>query len=1236
MRLSPRFGIVAIVLCLFTGSLFAQNYDYTIRLAARQFTPYPAKSSIAATASAAVNEHIYIQFDRPLTESDRAAVYAAGIDLLEYIPNLAYRARLTNPIDQNDVDALGIRWADRIPATDKLSPMITEWGFGEWTIHDGNKVELTVVLQLDEDINSWVGRFEADFGAQILGVALSTHVVEMIIPELEVNNLAQLDAVAYIEPAMPPQEEHNDIARINTGADVLQSAPYNYKGQGVRVAQWDGGLADNTHPDLRFVVHGETEPLSWHATHCAGTVMGSGSDSNGLYRGMAPSAKIVSYLWWSSSSGLEAEMNVAINGWDATVSTNSWGTGNGDSATQAGCEALMGAYPVQCRTLDDIVRGSQGAPITICWSAGNQRGGSQGYCGALGWTYLTVSPYGTAKNIITVGAINSVSDAMTSFSSWGPTQDGRVKPDVVGPGCVLTSCNLGSGYIGSCGTSMSCPSVAGIVAIMREAFAVNFPDSTLLPSTIKALLVASAEDLGEFGPDFAFGHGKVDGVAAVDKLLTGTDSYLTADISTGETHSYDITVPSGTSFKVALVWDDPGAAGGSNPTLVNDLDLVLIDPLGVPQEPHILNPASPSAAATQGVDRLNNVETFTQDPPMAGLWQVEVSGFNIPVGPQTYSLAFTPDYIHTPGNTMALAVYNEPQLLKDPGDTVTLEFWVSNVGAALDSLAINISDNTGWLLGSVDTTATLSPFDSVYFSLTAVIPELAVATDLDSIVCFTHSLTDSSIISYGRTILNVSSYYAMQLQAPFAEDTTWSPQTLQFAVQLSNNGNASDQITLDVSNTQGWPINPASKIFSVPPMSDTSFLFSMSIPAEVAHLTSNLITVDGSSTGGSSDLITFSTIVDNPLLPPTMVSPSPQTYMNDRTPQFDWSGVGDSYILRIASDTNLTTVLRTYTITDTAHSLPISDSLIDGKYYWGVRQFLGTDSSSYQKSARRFVIDNSPPVAVKIDWPINNVIVAQKHFTFFYSLDLKSAQAFTAPEYHRLEIARDSDFTVDLHVYDPIDGYDYQLEDTLDEGRWYWQVQRQDSAGNQAPMSTWASFILDSETPAIPTLTLPADNDTISEGPPVLKWTTGPPPLYEASAEYFHLQMSTHPEFYTIAYAGNVYTDSLPLTSGEVVNGNTYYWRVRTLDSASHSSDYQTTPFSFIYQSFVCGNVDGSASSQPDIADITYLVAFMFKSGPDPIPLVAGSVNCDEVVDISDLTYLVSFMFKSGAAPCCN
>ncbi len=72
--------------------------------------------------------------------------------------------------------------------------------------------------------------------------------------------------------------------------------------------------------------------------------------------------------------------------------------------------------------------------------------------------------------------------------------------------------------------------------------------------------------------------------------------------------------------------------------------------------------------------------------------------------------------------------------------------------------------------------------------------------------------------------------------------------------------------------------------------------------------------------------------------------------------------------------------------------------------------------------------------------------------------------------------------------------------------------------------------------------------------------------------------------------------------------------------------------------SFVCGNVDGSPDGQIDIADLIYLVNYMFgiPTGPDPVPFEAGDIDCVLGIDIADLVYLVDYMFgiPSGAAPC--
>ena len=162
---------------------------------------------------------------------------------------------------------------------------------------------------------------------------------------------------------------------------------------------------------------------------------------------------------------------------------------------------------------------SVGKKIIQIWSAGNNRPSN---CDS--GSYDCIGFPGTAKNVITVGATNSDNDTMTSFSSWGPTNDGRLKPEVSAPGCEAG----GEGFIKStlpgdiygssifCGTSMAAPAVSGTIALMLEEFASKTIEPW--PSTIKAILIHTAKDLGNIGPDYSFGYGRINAKAAVDLI----------------------------------------------------------------------------------------------------------------------------------------------------------------------------------------------------------------------------------------------------------------------------------------------------------------------------------------------------------------------------------------------------------------------------------------------------------------------------------------------------------------------------------------------------------------------------------------------------------------------------------------------------------------------------------------------------------------------------------------------
>ncbi|MEM6773323.1 MAG: S8 family serine peptidase [Pseudomonadota bacterium] len=579
--------------------------------------------------------HLLMQFDTLPDARRRRKLKAAGIDLLEYVAGSTFLVSVDRSRALSSAEAAsGVRWAMVPTAELKMSKQLMT-GNGEAGARntDGTlrvRVGTYADVGLDDLRDSLAGLGP---GVRLHRIA-NGHGLEVSLPAERLRDLAALDSVSWIEAPLAPRIRHNETAAQRLNVDVLRAPPDALAGNSVAVGIWDGGTVD-THADFagRLTVV-DSAIAGSHATHVAGTVAGSGS-GRASARGMAPGARLYSWDWNSDL----AELRGAASGNLVAISNHSYGRIAGwffDSEQGSWVDygaGGFGRYGSESTEIDNIVYDTD---VLVFKSAGNDR--NDGPDCASGGTrcdgdYLSIGHVGNSKNIVTVCALSDT-DTMTSFSSWGPTLDGRVKPDLCANGSNLESTGLGNSYYRSSGTSMSSPSAAGASALLREFFVTRRaaqPSADLL----KNLLIHGARDLAASGPDFSTGWGIIDAVASRELIAAG--AFRQGSVGNGQVLEYALP-HSGGALKATLVWTDPGASPSARQALVNDLDLLLIAPSGAVYRPYVLNGALPSQPASTGDNDIDNVEQVLVGDAQPGTWTARVVGDGVPIGPQKFSL----------------------------------------------------------------------------------------------------------------------------------------------------------------------------------------------------------------------------------------------------------------------------------------------------------------------------------------------------------------------------------------------------------------------------------------------------------------------------------------------------------------------------------------------------------------------------------------------------------------------
>jgi hypothetical protein len=442
---------------------------------------------------------------------------------------------------------------------------------------------------------------------------------------------------------------------------------------------WDGGAVRTRHIEFensRATQMDGVSALSNHATHVAGTMIARGAVAQA--KGMSYEANLSCYDWDNDIS----EMATAYSNDDLRLSNHSYGilTGWQYNFRNDGRWAWFG-NPEISETEDhyfgfysEVTQGFDefcyNAPYYISvQSAGNDRDEVPSSQPALHWLYDEndgwvesttvrdqdggadgydcISHAALAKNIITVGAVLSIPDGYsqpsdviaTDFTSWGPCDDGRIKPDIVADGDQLYSsiATTNRSYAIYSGTSMASPATTGSIGLLFQLWYEMGYSYELLSSSWKAILLHNAYEAGENdGPDYSFGWGLLNTLRSAQFLdenyYEGNDFFIReVTLEDGDTYEFEAYSDGQTPIKVTICWTDPEATpviNQLNPRdimLINDLDITLEDSESSIHYPWYLDPDNPADAAQRGDNNVDNVEQVYISSPVAGFFTVSVT-----------------------------------------------------------------------------------------------------------------------------------------------------------------------------------------------------------------------------------------------------------------------------------------------------------------------------------------------------------------------------------------------------------------------------------------------------------------------------------------------------------------------------------------------------------------------------------------------------------------------------------
>jgi serine protease AprX len=448
------------------------------------------------------------------------------------------------------------------------------------------------------------------------------------------------------------ENEHHSLQRIDNGLPIFftvfndgssrtirtnalypgGSLGLSVTGAGIVAGVWDGGKVRNTHQEFagnRVTLSDDAAELSPHATHVTGTIIAAGTSA--ARKGIAFGAQAFTHDWDSDYSEM-----VDFGAAGYLVSNHSYGYG-----TDGLPSWKFGSYDASSIEIDQLSNAYPYYQVVI--AAGNSRDDSSLEQNGIKGGYDLLSGTGCSKNGIIVAAVGQVlsyddpfSVVMSDFSNFGPTDDGRIKPDISAKGVGTSSCVSGgnTAYDTYSGTSMASPAITGMIVMLQKHFN-NLNASYMRASTVRGLICHSAREANFYpGPDYEYGWGLADALTAANIITNRNVTTLLEEhtLNNSETFTKQIVLTAGQKMSATICWTDPtgnanlnGATDIRVPRLKNNLDLKVLKD-GVTYYPWKLNPEDVFAEASRDSDNdVDNIEKVEIDAAEPGVYTIQVT-----------------------------------------------------------------------------------------------------------------------------------------------------------------------------------------------------------------------------------------------------------------------------------------------------------------------------------------------------------------------------------------------------------------------------------------------------------------------------------------------------------------------------------------------------------------------------------------------------------------------------------